>query len=478
MDPTNNATSTAGENASHPSHPFLVIVFCFSVNQQSPYTACEQRRSPCIPSWGNMGSTLTNDRYVKALDSLTPFMCYDWDEDGYFDPREIPLKVVMQKTGDDSRTNAAVVNVTITAAKQDTYRALPRRTFEDQSSEYERYGSDDPIDNLWVGFIHMVEERGQDRLLGSRYVQEESLYDCLRSLHQDFSEGKPVEIYLDSLGIADEFGVEGELGGLGPATCLLSNLADSAGSLRGSREENNARVKELVVEGSSVSVRPPGGANDGFKVQGVVGVDVAIKNELLQRLDVEVTRIHTDGSNLYNRLRVIGDITGAHDTWLREIQGEAVRVGEAGEHYGWLAWVAAEAMAAWHREALRDMGVPDNETVRWVWEYCGPEEGAMFAACGVEGLQIGVRGLGYSGFSESRDSDSDVQSMLDVRVTVKQLRRVGRMGYTDNVLRGVPTVGGRQFVVNRDGGRWVILGEGEPGAVLVLGKLDDDIKLG
>ncbi|CAM9530625.1 unnamed protein product [Choristocarpus tenellus] len=460
---------------------------------------------------------LTNRGYLESLQKINSLF---WDSD---EEEIIAVRISIRKTAASSSTNPEEVMMTFEAVERAAYEAYDSIQEEIEWSA-DHYESEDPAEALWCLFFHMIDARGQGRIFGSRYhgggLQEGGLLELVEKLHSDYIEGQTVEILLSQLAIADEMGGDGDTGLMQALNMINKAGAGAEGEWEiiqsfqcppypfpPSYRLGGWPIKDLMVDGVMISVLRQG-CPQSIKVLGAP-VDLTAKFLVAGRLQVEYLKLEMREFEYM----VVG---GFLDKWIYNIGGDRMRAGDAGDYYGWLARVAGEAFARWCEEFMRGMGVEEDGMVKWIWNHLGSEAGGRFAAFGVSGVQRGVRGLGYSGYEEAGGeetgtvsvkeifnlrrgqsetfkvalarrlgnseaeevSDENVlEDVVDVSVSVALLRKVGRMGYTNNVLQGVPTVGGQQFVVQR-GGKWICVAADETGAELLWGRLDDDIVVG
>lgn len=246
------------------------------------------------------------------------------------------------------------VNVTTEAIPKGFYGALPHRPLTDQNLLMDRHHSDEAADQSWSGFIHMIREGDQDRILGFGYVGKYLLM-CMRGTYPDFVEDETVSVYVGSIWIAYEFHLGGSAGGFCPAVDLLVSMASSPSSVphRSPVPEREALTKGFVDEdGTQVSVRAPNIARPRCSVRRTPDVDMEVTDEIMERLKL-----------LPNETFLIHDL--AYGDWVPGLVGENVSSSrEAGDSYVWRAWADEEARANFIKHYLRQMDVPETEMPR------------------------------------------------------------------------------------------------------------------
>lgn len=422
--------------------------------------------------------TITNRTHLKSLLTL-----------GRIWHRELCLRVTITRTtlpeGPESAT------LTFNAVKRAEAAAHPPLRGVNNEYRAELYASSDPAAQLWVGFYHMIEERGETRIFGPHFSSQPTLLEKVRAMHLQFLRGAPVHVFLTDLFIADEFGCDGlETNTLATAIEQIRLLANSRSPLlQSSATEDNVLPTHVVqVYGTSATVNVAAGYGlhrvsfspdnaDPDDVDGAAAQDAA---NIVQRASVARTGGTIDG-------KVVPSPTTPASIEMRDVYAWDLPVSEVVrdqpdsttnsrglKRYARIAGAVFKVAVQRTKTSLAEIGVDSADFLRYVAEYVGKEQAVWFAAVeGVGGVQKGVRDLSYSAF---REDPTERDAVVSVAATVSGLRDCGRLGFSDNVVESgaAGDAVSRRVIVQADAGDGLITKPMTDGNV-VEGRLQDDV---
>lgn len=312
----------------------------------------------------------------------------------------------------------------------------------------------------------MMEERDETRIFGPHYTNEPTTIRKLRAFSADFKHRKPVHVYLSNLAIADEFGCEGV------PDNLLSNAMDQLRRLangimspmdafcekyeaEGAQHDYAVSVygTDVVVNtyGSMHKVKFPADGEEEEEEGEEVGGVVREAAELVMAASVQAT-----GYEVVQQVEALRNVY----VWEYSVSDVKRVAGEGKETalqmYARVAGAALKCAAERTKEVLREMGVAEEDMLRYVSEHVGKKEGVYFAAVeSVGGVQKGVKDISYSAFEEERGGGGE---LVSVAATVEWLRNVGRLGFASNVLECGPAGEkvGRKVIVQASEGTGLV----------------------
>lgn len=327
----------------------------------------------------------------------------------------------------------------------------------------------------------MMEERDETRIFGPYYTDETTTISKLRAFFANFKQGKPVHVYLSSLGIADEFGCDGApdnviSNGMDQLRRLANAITPPMDEFRESIEAEGAQHDYIVsVYGTDVVVNTHGSEHkvkfpedDGGEEGEDIGGVAREAAELVMKASVQAT-----GYDMGQQVNALKNVY-VWDYPVSDVKRVAGEGKEAAiERYARVAGAALKCAAERTKDVLKELGVTEEDMLRYVSEYVGKQEGVCFAAVeSVGGVQKGVKNISYSAFEEEREGAGD---SVSVAATVECLRNTGRLGFANNLVEAGPAgekVGKRIIVEASEGTGLLTVPEAE--GKLVDGALEEN----
>lgn len=427
-------------------------------------------------------ATLSNPQYFYSLLKLGRALHRDIS---------IQVTILPPSTQGLNRTRIAIQPV-----KCAEFHSFPQTFFPNEWRE-EMYSSTDKIAQLWVGFYHMIEERGEGRIFGGRYENFSSLYEKVRALYTDFVSGRPVSIFLSDLYIADEFVCVTSPGNaLADAFRRLRSIANEEGMKQYdhltrdvSAQTPPTEITEAVdLSGNGVRVWEP--RLGVFRVETAVpdpSIDNNVRHALLHYLHaiqssrrayygLNIQQLHKFNDCYFWKISVSDLIahTSSLSPGVPPSHSAALSVA-AVSHYRHLA--AAAWYCTWSRVAavLPILGnVPEIYYLRFLHDYVGPDIATCLAAVGsLASPQHQVLHISYSAFAHSQPAENDSVSLA---ISSTALRDVGRLSVDDNLIRPPLMTGLNPLVITRGPSGLTIASEHSP-SLVKKGRLTDKVKI-
>lgn len=116
--------------------------------------------------------------------------------------RDLCVKITLHLCNPPNHSSPAV-RIAVAPVPLSAFHSLPETRAHREWREH-FYASPDPSASLWVSFYHMIEERAQTRILGSRFAHRSTLLEKVVDLRAQFDTGHPVELFFSDFYMADE----------------------------------------------------------------------------------------------------------------------------------------------------------------------------------------------------------------------------------------------------------------------------------